>query len=47
MSKTDENIDKATDNQFQKAYEGLKSKILDGSISVEETRANYTMHATQ
>jgi len=41
MSKTDENIDKATDNQFQKAYEGLKSKILDGSISVEETRQLY------
>ena len=41
MSKTGENIDKATDNQFQNPYDALKSKILDGSISVEETRQLY------
>ena len=41
MSKTDENIGQETANEFQKAYEGLKSKILDGSISIEETRQLY------
>lgn len=41
MSKTDKNIEQETDSQFQKAYDALKSKILDGSISVEETRQLY------
>lgn len=42
MSKASvDNTEQETTNKFQTAYEELKSKILDGSISVEETKQLY------
>ena len=42
MSKiSEDNIEQESPNEFETAYEGLKSKILDGSISIEETRQLY------